>query len=241
MLLSRMKKHFPNILTSLGLIGGCIGIGMVYTGDIIFASVMIIIAAAFDFLDGLTARLLNAQSKFGKELDSLADVVSFGVLPGMILFRLLEIPFSEAEDWKVYLPFISFLIPLFSALRLAKFNTDTRQSECFLGVPTPANALFIGSIPLIIALQNETLPVFTAVFSNPGFIISLIFLLSFLLVAPLPLFAFKFTDFTWKSNNVKYILIFISTVLIIVFQFVAAPMIFFLYILLSIIFNPQKK
>lgn len=236
-----MKKPIPSIITSCSLLAGCIGTGLLFNNEVLLAAMMILIAAILDFFDGFVARLLNAKSNFGKELDSLADVVNFGILPGLIVFSLLQGVFSDSAGFGIYVPYIAFLIPIFSALRLAKFNTDPRQSDCFLGVPTPANALFIASIPYILAYQSDTIPAITLVLSNPGFIIGLIILLSFLLVAPLPLFAFKFHDLSWKKNYPKFILIFFSLLLLLIFHYVAVPIIFFLYILLSIIFNPLKK
>jgi len=237
----KMKKHIPNFITSLNLLSGCVGIGLAFGGDLINASYFIGIAAIFDFLDGIAARLLNARSEFGKQLDSLADLISFGVLPGIILFCLLSNVFANEEGFVMYLPFLAFLIPLFSALRLAKFNIDDRQTENFIGLPTPANALFITSIPLIIIHQTEKDSFIANFFSNPGLIIVLIFLLSFLLVAPIPLFSLKFKDLSWSKNYIRYIFIFISLILFIVLFFPAIPIIIFLYILLSIINNSIKK
>jgi len=234
-----MKKHIPNFITSLNLLSGCFGIGFVFGGNVIMASYLIGIAAIFDLLDGMVARLLNVKSEFGKQLDSLADLISFGLLPGIILYSLLRIAFNEAEGFQAYLPFIAFLIPLFSALRLAKFNIDDKQAESFIGLPTPANAIFIASIPLILIQQNET--AISNLFGNPGFIIFLVLVLSFLLVAPIPLFSMKFKDLSWAKNYIQYIFIIISVILFIIFYFQAIPIIILLYILLSIINNSVKK
>jgi CDP-diacylglycerol--serine O-phosphatidyltransferase len=200
---------------------------------------MIGLAAIFDLLDGMVARMLNVKSEFGKQLDSLADLISFGMLPGIILFYLLTNIFTDTEGFMKYTSFIAFLIPLFSALRLAKFNIDEKQKDSFIGLPTPANALFIASIPLILVQQNES--IIGNLFGNPGFIIILIFLLSFLLVAPIPLFSLKFKDFTWTKNSVQYIFIIISVILFILLNFLAIPIIIFLYVLLSIINNSVRK
>jgi CDP-diacylglycerol--serine O-phosphatidyltransferase len=234
-----MKKHIPNFITSLNLLSGCFGIGFVFGGNVIMASYLIGIAAIFDLLDGMVARLLNVKSEFGKQLDSLADLISFGLLPGIILYSLLKIAFNDAEGFQAYLPFIAFLIPLFSALRLAKFNIDDKQAESFIGLPTPANAIFIASIPLILIQQNET--VISNLFGNPGFIIFLVLVLSFLLVAPIPLFSMKFKDLSWAKNYIRYIFIILSVILFIIFYFQAIPIIILLYILLSIINNSVKK
>ncbi|MEY3679312.1 MAG: hypothetical protein RI924_1453 [Bacteroidota bacterium] len=140
-----MKKHIPNTLTCLNLFSGCVGLVFAFENQLIFAAYAIGISAMLDFFDGMTARLLKAYSEIGKELDSLADVVSFGVLPSLIIYQL----FKTSTSVHAYLPYLAFMIAVFSALRLAKFNVDTRQSEHFIGLPTPANALLIGSLPFI--------------------------------------------------------------------------------------------
>jgi CDP-diacylglycerol---serine O-phosphatidyltransferase len=237
-----MKKHIANFITSLNLVCGCIGIGLLFNYDIIGASYFIFIAAVFDFLDGFAARQLNAQSPFGKDLDSLADVVSFGVLPGLIMFVILNLCFEDTEGWQHYLPYSAFLIPVFSALRLAKFNNDTKQKENFIGLPTPANALFIASIPFIIQMNNaDETNTISELFGNPGFLLGLVIILSFLLVAPLPLFSLKFGNFSWKDNSFRYIFLILSVMLILFFKFLSVPLILIIYIVLSIIQNPGKK
>jgi CDP-diacylglycerol--serine O-phosphatidyltransferase len=242
-----MKKHIPNFITSLNLVCGCIGLGFLfksnlnYSTQIVYAAWCIVFAALFDFLDGMFARLLHVKSAIGKELDSLADMVSFGVLPGFIMYAMLDQCVGDAEGWKAFIPFIAFLIPVFSALRLAKFNIDTRQTDKFIGLPTPANAIFIASIPFILYYQPNKVPAITTVLANPGFLIVLTFILSFLLVAPLPLFAMKFKDMSWAKNSIRYIFIILTIILLILFSFVAIPIILLLYIFLSIISNPLKK
>jgi CDP-diacylglycerol--serine O-phosphatidyltransferase len=243
-----MKKHIPNFITSLNLVCGCIGIGFLFKYNhlhsddyLLYAAWAIGFAAIFDFLDGMFARLLNVKSAIGKELDSLADMVSFGVLPGFIMFSMLETCYGDAESWISYIPFISFLIPVFSALRLAKFNTDHRQTESFIGLPTPANAIFIGSIPLLLAYPSDRIAIISRVFSNPGFLVMLVLLLSFLLVSPIPLFSMKFKDMSWKNNSFQYILLLLSLILLFLFNYSSLPIIIFLYIILSIIKIPAKK
>jgi CDP-diacylglycerol--serine O-phosphatidyltransferase len=236
-----MKKHIPNFITSLNLVCGCIGIGFLFKNNIPYAAWAIVFAALFDFLDGMFARLLHVKSEIGKELDSLADMVSFGVLPGFIMYSMLDQCVGDAEGWKAFIPFIAFLIPVFSALRLAKFNIDKRQTDKFIGLPTPANAIFIASIPFILYYDPEKVPAISIVLANPGFLIVLTFILAFLLVAPLPLFALKFKDFSWSKNSVKYIFIILSLILLIFLSFVAIPIILPLYIFLSLISNPLKK
>lgn len=234
-----MKKHIPNFITSLNIISGCIGIGFVIKGDIVLASYMIGFAAIFDFLDGLIARLLKAQSELGKQLDSLCDIVSFGVLPGVILFSLLSPIYAETEGAVSYLPFLAFLIPLFSALRLAKFNIDDRQTDHFIGLPVPANALFFASIPLIITFQSESF--LGRILSNPVFLFLFILFFSYMLVSSIPLFSLKFKDTSWKNNYIQYIFILFSLILFIVLFYQSIPIILFLYIILSIIYYKIKK
>jgi CDP-diacylglycerol--serine O-phosphatidyltransferase len=244
----KIKKHIPNIITLFNLLAGCFAIHFAFTGYVHYASYFIGAAALFDFFDGFAARLLKTGSVIGKELDSLADVVSFGVAPGAIMFSLIQagsINSATNENYG-FLSYTGFLIPLFSALRLAKFNVDERQHEIFIGLPTPANALFIASLPLII-LQHSTLtginivPLHTLL-SNILFLVPLTLLLSWLLVAGIPLMSLKFKTFHWKSNKNRYFLLIISALLIIMFYFAAVPAIILLYILLSMAgLKPLKK
>src|SRR5476651_291942 len=145
----RVKKHLPNAITCANLFSGCVGIVFAFSGNPVFAAYCIFLAAIFDFFDGFASRVLQSFSGIGKDLDSLADMVSFGFLPAAIMYQLfLQAP--QIEGVSQYLNFIAFLIPVFSALRLAKFNTDERQTEIFIGLPTPANAILIASLPFIL-------------------------------------------------------------------------------------------
>ncbi|HSZ25803.1 MAG TPA: CDP-alcohol phosphatidyltransferase family protein [Cytophagaceae bacterium] len=251
------KKHIPNALTCANLLCGLLGIASVFilNDDLTIASYFIYLACIFDFLDGFVARLLNVSSSIGKELDSLADVVTFGVLPGFILATLLGLQFlssfgnipaqgfyyikePEADNifmmqygWKLAL--LSFLIPLFSALRLAKFNIDERQHDHFIGLPTPANALFISALPFLV---NSNLP-FAHLITSPIVILVMVPILSYLLIAELPLIALKFKNFGWQDNKMRYILIISALLLIVTLNFMAIPIIIILYIILSIIDN----
>ena len=187
------------------------------------------LAAIFDFFDGFVARALKVFSDIGKELDSLADMVTFGVLPAFMMYALLWTHFPDS-----LLPWTSMVIVVFSALRLAKFNVDTRQSDSFIGMPTPANALFISSIPLVIA--GDTM---MADFLNQGYLllgITLIF--SILLVTEFRLFALKFKNFSWKDNKIRFIFIGCCLVLIPFFLIESIPLIIILYLILSI---PEGK
>jgi CDP-diacylglycerol--serine O-phosphatidyltransferase len=219
-----MKTHIPNVLTLGNLICGCIGITFAFSGNLEFASYLIWIGAVFDFFDGFLARLLNVKSLIGKELDSLADMVSFGVLPSVIMFILV----TERNE-NTILPFITFSIAAFAALRLAKFNTDESQTDSFLGLPTPANAFFISSLPLI--LSNNAIEISDHTVSIVLVAIALI--LSFLMVSGIPMFSLKFKDLSWRHNNIRYIFAIISLILLIWMNISAIPLIIIAYILLS--------
>ncbi len=232
-----MKRQIPNVITCLNLFSGCIGISLAFNGQLIDAGYAIIAAAIFDFFDGLAARLLNVSSPMGKELDSLADMVSFGLLPSVIIYVMLhESPaLMFGDEW---LKYIAFLITIFSALRLAKFNLDTRQTTIFIGLPTPACALFILGLPHI-AMSPSLLV--SAYIQNPVILIILTLALSFLLVAEIPLMSLKFTDFGLKNNAYRYLLLLCSLVLILLWQFSAIPLIVILYIVLSAVQFSQLK
>ena len=214
---------------------------MIFRNHLEWAAYLVFIAAVFDLFDGMAARMLKVSSPIGKELDSLADVVSFGFVPGAILFKLLQVNISSISDNEMLvrgIQFVPFVITLFSALRLAKFNLDTRQSDSFIGVPTPANTLLIVSLPLILANDHFGLNSFIL---NPYFIIGLSILMSYLLVVELPLIALKFKNFSWKDNSYQFILIIASALLLALLKFTALPLIIFLYVLLSIIKKSLHK
>ena len=199
-----MKKHIPNTITSLNLFSGSIAIVMAFEGAYIWVVFWVIIAAIFDFFDGMAARLLNAYSDIGKELDSLADVVSFGVAPAVAVFTLLrnDIIYHESLIFiQPYIPYLAFIIPIFSALRLAKFNIDERQTSSFIGLPTPANALFwisyVYGVHTTAALSNITLCL----------TLVLIVALSLLMVSEIPMFSFKLQSMKLKGNEKPLILI----------------------------------
>ena len=207
-----MKKHIPNSLTCCNLICGCMATGAAFYGNYQYAVLMIVIGAAFDFFDGMAARALGVSSPIGKELDSLADIVTFGVAPSAIIFYLFhEVHYPEmlaSADFSLFtfhfslvklLPYTAFLIAAFSALRLAKFNLDERQHYGFIGLPTPANALFWGSLVLgehafLVSMK------FNAVFL---FLFMLLFCM--LLICEVPMLALKFKNFSWADNKQKYI------------------------------------
>jgi CDP-diacylglycerol--serine O-phosphatidyltransferase len=226
----RVKKHLPNAITCCNLFSGCIGIVFAFQENLIYAAYAIFLAAIFDFFDGFASRVLQSYSGIGKDLDSLADMVSFGVLPSVIMYELfLQAP--PVHNLSPYLNFIAFLIPVFSALRLAKFNVDARQAENFIGLPTPANAILIASFPLIMEqhinfssyiLNTYVLSIFTVVMCG-------------LLVAELPLMSLKFKSRDFQENIYRYLLLLFSAILILFFKFAAVPVVILFYIALSIV------
>ena len=212
-----MKKHIPNFITCLNLFTGCVAAVYAFNGELETAAYLVLLAAAFDFMDGLAARVLKAYSEIGKQLDSLADMVSFGFIPGLFVFKMLPTEYA----------YVGFIITVFSALRLAKFNIDTRQSENFIGLATPANTLFFISLPFLPMAINTILLVVLSI----GF--------SLLLISEIPLFSLKFKSMDFNMNIHRYLLIILSLILIIFFKFAAVPMIIVIYILLSIIFKKK--
>ncbi len=217
-----LLRHVPNALTSANLICGCLGILSVFNYPI-EPAYFIWAACVFDFFDGFAARLLKVSSPIGKELDSLADMVSFGVLPAMALYRWIEL--NADSGW---MQFTAIMIAVFSALRLAKFNIDETQSDSFIGVPTPANALFLTSLIFL----PEFLRI--AVFTGPV-LVSITIVFSLLLVAPIHLFALKFKNFQWPDNELRYGFLILSVLLLVFFQAGALPFIILSYIIVSLV------
>lgn len=218
-----IRKNIPNIITAANLFTGSVGVYFASQFDFEKVAFCIVLAAVFDFLDGMVARLLNVHSEIGKQLDSLADMVTFGFLPSYVLFQFLQL--NEAG----VLSFAAFLVAVFSAFRLAKFNIDTRQSDEFIGLPTPANALFIGFLIFLkdievvdFLFETTTLLVVTVVFS-------------LLLVSELPMIALKFKNLQLKENLFRYLTILVAIILVSIFQFSAVPIVIVVYILLSVV------
>jgi CDP-diacylglycerol--serine O-phosphatidyltransferase len=239
-----MKKHFPNFLTCCNLLCGSLGILSILstgTGNTEFMrgiepAYFVWASCIFDFFDGFAARWLKVSSPIGKELDSLAEVISFGLLPAFFMFKYIEKGISMSnEDSLTYLPYVCVLIVVCSALRLAIFNVDETQQDSFKGLPTPANALFITGLPFLS-------PLFSFVGNYWGLtIITLVF--SLLLVSRFELFALKFKNFKWADNQLRFTFLLLTVLLLAVFQFAALPMIILLYILLSLgaqVFAKQK-
>lgn len=244
-----IKKHIPNFITSLNVLSGSIAVVFILKGQLTTAVILILLAAIFDFLDGMSARLLKAYSPMGKELDSLADVISFGLAPGLIMYKLLNtslfnenvIPDLQSNLSLLQLLVVgtAFLIPVFSALRLAKFNVDERQTSSFIGLPTPANAMFMCSLALI--QERGTLPAIDNFILSTPVLLALTLLFSFLLVAEIPMFSLKFKSPGWNSNRFQYIFLFCSIFLLAAFKFYGIAAIIPLFILISVVQNQTKK
>ena len=245
-----MIKQIPNIITSLNLLCGCVAIMFAVSGDLVSASFFAFAGIFLDFFDGLAARLLNAQSQVGLQLDSLADVVTSGVLPGIVMVQLLSEALtgnslditaifsttSNNTSIESYLPFIGLLIAVASGYRLAKFNVDTRQTTSFIGLPVPANTLLILSLPLILSFQASQQ--ITEVILTPWFLIIITLVSCVLLNAEIPLFGLKFKTWNFKDNAVRYLFLIASILLLVVLKFIAIPIIIFLYILVSLFWKP---
>lgn len=229
-----ITKYIPNTITCFNLASGCFATIMALQGDLKAAIIWIIIAAIFDFSDGLAARLLKAYSPLGKELDSLSDVVSFGVAPGMSLYVLLATAVGSLEISGIsWLPYLAFVIPVFSGLRLAKFNVDERQSTSFIGMPVPAHALLWGSLSYVLQqfITNHALYILIACL-----IASMA--TSYLLVSEVPMFSMKVKSLKWKGNELRYILIVCGLLFLLLFGFLGIAGTMLLYIILSL-FNKQ--
>ena len=222
-----MSKHIPNLLTISNLICGCTALYLSFQGELVFTAYLIGIATIFDFMDGAAARLLNISNPIGKQLDSLSDMVSFGLVPGSVVFHLLE------ESTLSQFSFIALLIPIFSALRLAKFNVDENQNENFIGLPTPANCLVFVSIPLITTFNSESTIAY--LFEIPEILLIITILMSLALVSKINIFSLKFKNLKFQDNKFKFLLITISIILLTCLEFSAIPIIILLYLIISIL------
>lgn len=245
-----MKQHIPNILTLLNVFSGCLAVLFAVWNKWELMAFFVFLGMLFDFLDGLSARALKVQSPLGIQLDSLADMITFGLVPGIVMFQLLtmsetggwNLKISETVNWDSFygiLPFFGFAITLSSAYRLARFNIDENQATSFIGLPTPANALLIISLPLILMFNgNDAL---NTIILNPWFLIALTVISSLLLNAPIPLFALKFKTWDFKDNALRYIFILVSLVFIGTMKFLAIPAIIVFYLLSSFLLPHKEK
>jgi CDP-diacylglycerol--serine O-phosphatidyltransferase len=229
----KFKAQIPNLLTLLNLFSGVVGITWVLEGQLLAGAYFVLIAAGFDFFDGFVARLLKVQSDMGKELDSLADVVSFGVLPGLILYMMVK----ESTATDSYLPYLTLIVPMLSAYRLAKFNLDTRQSDRFIGLATPANTLLISTLPHL----AQRWPAIGEWLVLPAVLIGIAWVLALLLISEIPMIALKFKNWSFVDNRFRYILVILSISVFAALQLAGIPFVILAYIGLSVIENATAK
>lgn len=241
----QIKKHIPNLITLANLLCGAGAvIFILQENDLTTASILVLLGAAFDFADGAVARILKVSGELGKQLDSLADVITFGLVPALMAYQLCLESIGELDP---RLAFIPLLMAAFSGFRLGKFNIDTRQTDSFIGLPTPANALLWVSLSMIFAAETPLPEALQSFVFNPVTLIVLSLVMSVLLVAELPLFAMKFKSLRWRENQIRITFVAVSLILLILAflitgnLFTAIPIILFLYLILSLINNSFKK
>ena len=236
----RLKQHIPNAITCGNLVSGCLSILFLTQNMPVKAALMVFVAGLFDFLDGFTARMLKVHSPIGADLDSLSDVVSFGVAPGFIMYWLMSRSF-DLPQWCIagikVLPCLAFLLTVFSAIRLARFNVDETQKTSFRGIPAPGMAIFIASLPLALSQVNHLKDGALSYWACIG--ITLIF--SFMMVSRLRFFSFKMKSAKWKGNEVRWIFLLVALVSFVIFKWLALPFVMMLYILLSIFFAEKME
>lgn len=235
----RIIKHIPNSITCCNLLSGCISIVLSCSGRLEYAGIMIFIAAVFDFFDGFAARLLKAYSPLGAQLDSLSDVVSFGVAPSFIMYRYLtKLPLVDSSYMLRIagvnvLPFLALFLAVFAALRLAKFNIDERQTTSFIGLPTPAMGIFVASLPF--TLRNESLAFMGGLLNSPLFLLAIVAIFSYLMISEIPFFSLKIKNLKFKENKHIYVLAAFAVVAFVFLGLAAIPFVMLFYILLSLI------
>lgn len=242
-----IKKHIPNFITLLNLACGLLAIIAIFKGFYDEAFIFVCLGIFFDFWDGFLARKLGVSGELGLQLDSLADMVTSGVVPGLLMFRLIETIQNTQSQYNVtedtfymgLVPYLGFLITIASAYRLAKFNIDDRQKDSFIGLPTPANTLFIMSIPMI-QYYGDYEWIFNLL-NNPFVLMFFTFLSAYFLNANIPLFSLKMKSFDWKDAKVQIMFLAFSVILFVIFDFIAIPIIVISYILLSVILNLNAK
>ena len=236
----RLKQHIPNAITCCNLVSGCLSILFLTQNMPVKAALMIFVAGLFDFLDGFSARLLKVHSPIGADLDSLSDVVSFGVAPGFIMYWLMSRSF-DLPQWCIagikVLPCLAFLLTVFSAIRLARFNVDETQKTSFRGIPAPGMAIFIASLPLALSQVHHLKDGALSYWACIG--ITLIF--SFMMVSRLRFFSFKMKSAKWKGNEVRWVFLLVALVSFMIFKWLALPFVMMLYILLSIFFAEKME
>ncbi|MDG1038024.1 MAG: CDP-alcohol phosphatidyltransferase family protein [Polaribacter sp.] len=240
----KIKKHIPNLITLGNLFCGTIATIYAVQADFVFAGLFVILGIVFDFFDGFAARLFNVSGELGKQLDSLADMVTSGVVPGIIMLKLIELNTMNVSNSFfgnsiLGISLVGLVLTLGACYRLATFNIDTRQSDSFIGLPTPAMSLFVISLPLIQEYSNIEFAL--NLITNNYFLIIITILLTYLMNAQLPLFSLKFKDYSVKNNLIKYVFLIASLLMIIFLQYISIPLIIIVYVVLSVISNFSKK
>lgn len=244
----QLKKHIPNAITLLNLLSGVIALVYVFNDNLSMAFFWVCMGIFLDFWDGFAARVLKVSSEIGLQLDSLADMVTSGVVPGLVMYKMIaEIQQNAPEVYNLspennfmgILPYFGFLITLGSAMRLAKFNVDTRQTDSFIGLPTPANALFILSIPMI--TLNTASDTIIEILSNPYVLVGISVFSAFIMNANIKLFSLKTKNKTLKDNKVGLLFLGLSALLLLLLRFEAIPIIIILYLVLSLVIIKQKE
>lgn len=233
-----LKKQVPNIITLLNLLCGCIAVVFVAELNFEMAFFFVSLGIFLDFFDGFFARLFKVSSPLGLQLDSLADMVTSGLVPGYVMYSMLKMAHNPAET-NTIVPYLGFIIALGSCYRLANFNIDTRQTDSFIGLPTPANALFILSLPLVLK-HSDSLIIFD-ILTNQGVLLIITVLSAFILNAEIPLFSLKIKDFTFNKNALQIVFLLIATALLIFLNYLAIPLIIIFYVLLSVFNNKFLK
>jgi len=243
----QIKKHIPNIITLLNLFSGCIALVFAFQLEFELAFYFVSLGIFLDFFDGFFARMFKVQSELGLQLDSLADMVTSGVVPGVVMFQLLLKSFGEEKvinisSWDntvMILPFLGFIITLGACFRLANFNIDTRQTDSFIGLPTPANTLFIMSLPLVLMYSDITF--ITDALQNQWVLLVITLLSAFVMNAEIPLFSLKVKNFTFKKNALQIFFLASSVLLVLLFKYLGIPIIIAFYVLLSVVNNTMIK
>jgi CDP-diacylglycerol--serine O-phosphatidyltransferase len=248
-----MKKHIPNLITLGNLLCGTIATITAVNGDYVTAASLVVLGIVFDFFDGFAARMLKVSGELGKQLDSLADMVTSGVVPGIIMFKMINEVIQSSNSIKIdgvkiwgitaddsgYLPYLGLTLTLAACYRLAKFNIDARQSDSFIGLPTPAMSLFVVALPLIPMYSDNQF--FIDLVQNNYFLIGVTLVLSYLMNAEIPLFSLKFKSFGVKENLLKYVFLVASLIMILTLKVISIPLVIILYVLLSVGSNLSKK
>lgn len=239
-----MKKHIPNLITLLNLFSGLVACVYAFDDNIQMAFIWVCIGIFFDYWDGFIARLLDVKSELGLQLDSLADMVTSGVVPGLVIYKqldnVMEVALYSNDNFALKLvPYLGFIITLGACMRLAKFNIDTRQTDSFIGLPTPGNALFIISLPMIVVTQNNE--VLISVLSNPYFLVAVSCFSAYIMNAELPLFSLKIKKGNLGQYKLQIIFIIISLILLLCLQYLAIPIIILTYIILSVFKNKTAQ